>query len=153
MPEEPQNLQDMSPPWSATSLYWSIATHSINTVYRRMEEWWLILIVDLNGCNHPGDIPLVLSVRMFPERGDRKGKIHPEYGWHYPTDWDPRLNRKGGKGECELSGGIIPLCFVIGNTGPEWPAESHSWHHVFLAMMDLEQTLMHLPPEALHLKW
>lgn len=44
--------------------------------------------------NHPGDTPLGVSVRMFPERFNQRGKTQPEHKKRHLLGWGPRLDKK-----------------------------------------------------------
>ena len=44
--------------------------------------------------NHQENIPVSVSLRVFPERLNFRGKVHPECGQLHLLGWGPRLNEK-----------------------------------------------------------
>jgi hypothetical protein len=36
-----------------------------------------------------------LVSEVLPDRFHQGGKAHPQYGWHHPSVWGPRLREKG----------------------------------------------------------
>lgn len=72
--------------------------------------------------NHLGNIPLSVTMSIFPERFNWGKKSHPECGWHCPKQ-DSRLNEKERVSWAPV---LISFCFLTRHT--LWPAPS-SCHH------------------------
>lgn len=96
------------PKYSSTTLLWCLATNDArggavtNALWPvselvgkrfdlslfltlRSPLWWWIFIDNLTGWNnHLEDIPLGISVKMFPEKFNWGGKTHPKCGRHHP---------------------------------------------------------------------
>lgn len=48
--------------------------------------------------NYLEDTPLNRSLRVLPERSNRYGKMHSEYGQHHGKDWGLEPDKKNKSG-------------------------------------------------------